>query len=92
MAGYLGGLFCRIFGNQKFSMDTKIPTFWFHVCQVIFLLAILGAITFQIVRPTNTQKTVVQAGGSKVDYWQGAAVKPGFGGCVTIQAVKTPVP
>lgn len=67
---------------------TPIPTFWWHVAQVLIGVSILGAITFQIVRPTNTQKTVVQAGGSKVDYWQGSTVKPGFGGCVTIQSDK----
>lgn len=65
-------------------------TFWWHVAEVVLAVVILGAVTFQIVRPTNTQKTVVQAGGQKVDYWQGSTVKPGFGGCVTIQAQKTP--
>lgn len=64
------------------------PTFWWHVIEVVIGVVILGALTFQIVRPTNTQKTVVQAGGSKVDYWQGSSVKPGFGGCVTIQSQK----
>lgn len=71
-------------------MNTNLPTFWWHVAQVVIGVSVLGAVTFQIVRPTNTQKTVVQAGGSKVDYWQGAAVKPGFGGCVTIMADKAP--
>lgn len=65
-----------------------MQTFWWHVAEVVIGVVILGAITFMIVRPTSNQKTVVQAGGSKVDYWQGATVKPGFGGCVTIQAVK----
>lgn len=71
-------------------IDTKIPTFWWHVAQVLIGLTVLGAITYQIVRPTSNQKTVVQAGGTKVDYWSGAAVKPGFGGCVTIRADKAP--
>ncbi len=65
-------------------MSQDIPTFKFHLIHIIIGLTVLGAITFQIVRPTNTQKTVVQAGGSKVDYWSGATVKPSFGGCVTI--------
>jgi hypothetical protein len=66
------------------------PTFWLHVSEIVIGIVIIGAITFQIVRPTNTQKTTIQAGGTKVDYWQGSTVKPGFGGCVTIQAVKIP--
>lgn len=65
-----------------------MPTFWFHVVQILIGLILLGAVTFSIVRTTNTQKTVVQSGGSKIDYWQGSTVKPGFGGCVNIQAVK----
>lgn len=65
-------------------------TFWWHVTEVAIGVFILGLLTFQFIRPTNAQKTVVQAGGTKVDYWQGSTVKPGFGGCVTIQAVKTP--
>jgi hypothetical protein len=70
-----------------------MPTFWFHVFEIFIACIILGAITFQIVRPTSNQstKTTVQAGGTKVDYWQGSTVKPGFGGCVTIQAVKPEV-
>lgn len=66
------------------------PTFWWHVAEVIIGIVILSAITFQIVRPTNTQRTVVQSGGSKIDYWQGANVKPGFGGCVTVKSEKPP--
>lgn len=69
-------------------INTNIPTFWWHVAQVVIGLTVLGALTFQIVRPTNNQKTVVQAGGSKVDYWQNSTVKPGFGGCVTIKSDK----
>lgn len=68
--------------------QTPIPTFWFHVAQIFIACVILGAITFQIVRPTNTQKTTIQAGGTKIDYYQGATIKPGFGGCVTIQGEK----
>lgn len=70
--------------------QTPIPTFWLHVLEIIIAIIILGAITFQIVKPTTSQKTVVQSGGSKVDYWQGSTVKPGFGGCVTIQTDKKP--
>lgn len=72
------------------KVNTNLPTFWWHVAQVVIGVAVLSAVTFQIVRPTNTQKTVVQAGGSKVDYWQGSMVKPGFGGCVTIQSSRPP--
>lgn len=63
-------------------------TTWLHIAQITIGIIILGAITFQIVRPTNNQKTVVQAGGTKTDYWQGSTVNPGFGGCVTIQSQK----
>lgn len=63
-------------------------TLWFHIVEVILGIIIFGAITFQIVRPTNNQKTVVQSGATKVDYWQGSTVKPGFGGCVTIKSEK----
>lgn len=71
-------------------MNANIPTFWWHVAQVIIGVCVLGAVTFQIVRPTNTQKTVVQDGGKQIEYWKDSEVKPGFGGCVTIKSENTP--
>ncbi len=63
----------------------NIPTFWWHVAQVVILVTILGAITFTIVRPTNTQRTVIQDGGKAVYNWKDAQISPRFGGCVTLK-------
>lgn len=66
-------------------MNPNIPTFWWHVAQVVIGLTILGCFIFQFTRATTTQKTVVQSGGTKVDYWQGSTIKPAFGGCAIIK-------
>ncbi len=68
----------------------SIPTFWLHIAEIVIGVVIIGAITFQIVRPTNSQKSTYQAGSTQIEYWKDSTVRPGFGGCVTIQTVKTP--
>lgn len=71
-------------------MNTNIPTFWWHVAQIVIGVTVLAALTFQIVRTTTTQKLVVKEGGKVEYYWKDAQVKPGFGGCVFIKSDKTP--
>lgn len=69
-------------------MNTNIPTFWWHVAEAVMLVLLLGLLIFGVVKPTTSQKTTVQAGGTKIDYLQGATVKPGFGGCATVNLPK----
>lgn len=69
-------------------MNTNIPTFWWHVAQVVFLLVILGAVTFSIVRTTKKESLVVQKDGVVNYLLKDAQIKPGFGGCATINLPK----
>lgn len=68
-----------------------MPTFWWHVVQVIIGITILAAITFQITRTTSSQRVEVKAGGVANYYWKDAQVKTYPGGCQTIHAEKPPV-
>lgn len=65
-----------------------IPTFWWHVAQVVIGVTILGAITFSIVRTTKNERIIVKEGGSVVYQWKDAQIKPSFGGCVTLKTEK----
>lgn len=58
---------------------------------VIYGAIILGVgflLYSAFLKPTNTQRTVVQAGGTQIEYWKDAKITPSFGGCVSLQAEK----
>ena len=56
---------------------------------IIYGAIILGVGFFlysAFLKPTSSQKTTVEAGGTANYYWKDAKVSPGFGGCVSIKA------
>ncbi len=62
-----------------------MPTFWYHVAQIVIGITILGAITFSIVRTTN--KTVYTQPVTQSHQFEN--LKVGFGGCAKFPMEKT---
>ncbi len=61
-----------------------MPTFWWHVAQIVFLLLILGVITFKIVAPTS--KTIYTQPVTQSHQFEN--LKIGFGGCAKFPVEK----
>lgn len=60
-----------------------------HAVIYVGLSLLIGFMLYSsFLKPTSSQKTIVQDGGTKIDYWQGSTIAPHFGGCVSLQAEK----